>query len=217
VADEVVQLHSSSYRCPEQLPSGRVLVVGGGNSGFQIAEELAHSVDQVRLAIGTRNVCVPQRPLGRDIFWWQHITGLITAPADSRRGRWMRQGEGTVIGVSTRDLRRAGVELRPRLTGIEGRLARFTGGTSTEIDSVVWATGFCQDHSWITVDGALDQHGILRHQRGVTSVAGLYVLGLTWQHTTGSALLGFVGHDVAYLAEHIARRTLASHSDPDAH
>jgi putative flavoprotein involved in K+ transport len=218
MADEVTQLHSSSYRGPEQLPSGRVLVVGAGNSGFQIAEELAHhGVDHVQLAIGTRNVCVPQRPLGRDIFWWQHVTGLITAPADSRRGRWMRQGEGTVIGVSTRDLRHAGVELRPRLTDIEGRLARFGDGTSAEIDAVVWATGFRQDHSWITVDDALDSCGVLRHQRGVTPVAGLYVLGLPWQHTTGSALLGFVGRDAAYLDDHIGRRIPASQRDPDAH
>jgi len=51
----------------------------------------------------------------------------------------------------------------------------------------------------------------------VSPVAGLYVLGLPWQHTTGSALLGFVGHDAAYLADHIARRIPASQCDPDAH
>jgi putative flavoprotein involved in K+ transport len=130
LAGDVTQLHSSQYRNPEQLPAGPVLVVGGGNSGFQIADELAatHTVD---LSIGTRNITVPQRPLGRDIFWWQTITGLITAPAVSRRGKWMRRGEGTVIGVSTRDLRRAGVTLRPRLARTHEDHAVFVDTTAS--------------------------------------------------------------------------------------
>jgi putative flavoprotein involved in K+ transport len=63
-------LHSCRYRNPEQLPDGPALVVGGGNSGFQIALELA-ATRTVDLSIGTRNITVAQRPLGRDIFWWQ--------------------------------------------------------------------------------------------------------------------------------------------------
>jgi cation diffusion facilitator CzcD-associated flavoprotein CzcO len=138
-----------------------VLVVGGGNSGFQIASELA-TTRAVDLAIGTRNATVPQRPLGRDIFWWQTITGLITAPATSRRGHWMRRGEGTVIGLSTRDLRRAGTTLRPRLISTHDNHAVFSDGT------VVWATGFHRDHSWINIPEALDGNEHLRHVRGIT-------------------------------------------------
>ena len=48
------------------------------------------------------------------------------------------------------------------------------------------------------------------HRRGVTDVPGLYFVGLTWQHTRGSALLGFVSDDAAYLAGHIARNAPAS-------
>jgi putative flavoprotein involved in K+ transport len=202
LAGHITQLHSSQYRHPRQLPAGPVLVVGGGNSGFQIASEL--SVERtVDLSIGTRNVTVPQRPLGRDIFWWQTITGLITAPAASRRGGWTRRGEGTVIGVSTRDLRRAGVTLRPRLARTLHDQAVFADDTTLQVSTVVWATGFRCDHTWIGVPDALDDHGHLRHLRGVTPAAGLYVLGLPWQHTAGSALLGFVHHDAAYLADHI--------------
>ncbi|SEP53304.1 flavin-containing monooxygenase [Amycolatopsis saalfeldensis] len=208
-SSEVLQLHSSCYRNPEPLRGLQVLVVGGGNSGFQLATELATDpgVGAVTLASGTRNACVPQRILGRDLFWWQTITGLISAPADSRRGRWLRRGEGTVIGLSHRDLRRADITVRPRLTSANRRRAGFADGSSVEIDAVVWATGYRRDHTWITVDNVLDHTGALRHHRGVTPATGLYVLGQPWQHTTGSALLGFVQHDAAYLAQRLTRRT----------
>jgi putative flavoprotein involved in K+ transport len=199
LATDVFQVHSSRYRNPQQLPEGDVLVVGGGNSGFQIAAELAQH-RRVTLSVGTRNVTIPQRPLGRDIFWWQTITGLVTAPADSRRGRWMRRGEGTVIGSSIRELRRAGVTMRSRLAAADGPRVRFSDGHAMPVSTLVWATGFRRDHIWIEVPGVLDEHGQLRHRGGVTPAAGLYVLGQPWQRTSGSALIGYVGHDAAHLA-----------------
>jgi putative flavoprotein involved in K+ transport len=54
------------------------------------------------------------------------------------------------------------------------------------------------------------QDGQVTHRRGVTEVPGLYFLGLTWQHTRGSALLGFVNDDAAYLAGHIAAHQRAT-------
>jgi putative flavoprotein involved in K+ transport len=70
----------------------------------------------------------------------------------------------------------------------------------------VWATGFRTDHSWIQIPDVKDSQGKVRHQRGVTSAPGLYVLGLTWQHTRTSALLGWVTHDAGFLADHICAR-----------
>ena len=58
--------------------------------------------------------------------------------------------------------------------------------------------------AWIDIPGVVEESGRIRHRRGVTSVPGLYFLGLSWQHTRGSALLGFVKDDAAYLAEQIA-------------
>jgi hypothetical protein len=55
------------------------------------------------------------------------------------------------------------------------------------------------DHSWIDIPEAKDGQGRIVHQRGVTPSPGLYMLGLTWQHTRGSALLGWVGNDAAFL------------------
>jgi putative flavoprotein involved in K+ transport len=198
-APQVLQQHSSAYRDPEPFRGRRALVVGGGNSGFQIAAELAAdpAVTSVTLAIGTRNACVPQRILGRDLFWWQTRTGLLTAPASSRRGRWMRRGEGTVIGQSTGALRRRGVTFRPRLIAAESTAAFFTDGQRLEVDAVVWATGFRRDHTWIRIPALGD--GTIRHSGSVTPVPGLYVLGLPWQRSAGSALIGYVGRDAAQL------------------
>src|SRR5262245_54958897 len=92
----VRQLHSSEYRRPEDVPSGPVLVVGGGNSGFQIAEELA-GTHEVHLSIGSRQKPLPQRILGRDLFWYLDATGLIRKSAQSRIGRRM-SGQDTLIG-----------------------------------------------------------------------------------------------------------------------
>ena len=80
----------------------------------------------------------------------------------------------------------------------------FADGSAAEFDAVVWATGFRTDHSWIDIPDAKDQRGRIQHTRGVTSSPGLYMLGLTWQHTRGSALLGWVGNDAAFLAAQIA-------------
>jgi putative flavoprotein involved in K+ transport len=72
----VVQMHSSEYRAPGDVPPGRVLVVGGGNTGYQIAEELTGS-HQAHLSVGSRQVPLPQRVLGRDLFSWLTAAGLM--------------------------------------------------------------------------------------------------------------------------------------------
>jgi putative flavoprotein involved in K+ transport len=81
---------------------------------------------------------------------------------------------------------------------------------------VIWATGYRSDYSWIHIHG-VTRDGQVIHRRGVTDVPGLYVLGLSRQHTRGSALLGFVREDAAYLAGLItshARATTAAASRP---
>jgi putative flavoprotein involved in K+ transport len=199
LSPDVVQLHSSAYRRPEDLPRGRVLVVGAGNSGVQIADELAATGRTVSLAIGSRPRAVPQRPLGRDLFWWLTRTGLIRASVDSRLGRRFRDRE-LVIGTTWRRLAQRGVALLPRAVSATGSTVALADGTSTEVDAVVWATGFGADFGWLDVPGAVVD-GAPVHVRGVSSVPGLSFLGLPWQHTRGSALLGFVGEDAGWLAE----------------
>jgi putative flavoprotein involved in K+ transport len=198
----VTQVHSAAYRNRQAVPDGPVLVVGGGNSGFQIAEELAAS-RQVNLSIGARVPMLPQRLLGRDLFWWLTRLGLLRVAATSRLGRRMQARGEFVIGSNRRRLRRAGVRFRPRLVDAQGHLVRFADGGTVEVRTVIWATGFRSDYSWIHIPAVVTD-GRVAHRRGATEVPGLYFLGLSWQHTRGSALLGFVGDDAAYLADRIA-------------
>jgi putative flavoprotein involved in K+ transport len=206
--ESVTQLHSAGYRNPQALPDGPVLVVGGGNSGFQIAEELAAAGRRVDLSIATKLPVLPQRLAGKDLFWWLTHLGLMRVTTGSRLGRRMSSRE-FVIGSSRRRLQAKGVRFRPRLTGTGARTAHFADGSTLDTGVVIWATGYRPDHSWIQIPGVA-RDGQIAHQRGVTGVPGLYFLGLSWQHTRGSALLGFVGDDAAYLAGCIAARRRAS-------
>ena len=199
---EVVQLHSVEYRNPDALPPGPVLLVGGGNTGFQIAAELA-TTREVHLSIGTPQTPLPQRLLGRDLFQWLEATGLMRRTVDSRIGRRLKDRE-TLVGSNVRMLRRRhGVQVHERATGASGSQITFADGSRLSVGTVIWATGFRLDHSWIDVP-IFDEQGRLQHERGVTAAPGLYFLGLTWQHTRGSALLGWVKDDAAYIAQRIA-------------
>jgi putative flavoprotein involved in K+ transport len=218
LGDGVVQMHSTAYRSPESLPEGRVLVVGGGNTGFQIAEELSAS-REVHLSIGSRQTPLPQRIMGRDLFWYLEGTGLIRKTTESRIGRRM-SGRDTLIGSTPRRLRRRhGVELHGRAVAASGSIVRFADDAQLAVASVIWATGFRTDHSWIDAP-VFDQAGRLEHKRGVTASPGLYFIGLSWQHTRGSALLGWVKDDAEYIAQQVASfrpaaaRELAAASTP---
>jgi putative flavoprotein involved in K+ transport len=202
LAPEVFQAHSAAYRTPSGVPAGTVLVVGGGNTGFQIAKELS-STHSVHLAVGSRQTPLPQRLLGRDLFWWLTRLGVLGKSVDSRLGRRARERD-TLIGSSPRELkRRFGVDIHPRAVAAAGRTVRFADGGELDVDAVIWATGYRPDHSWIDLE-ITDGNGTLQHRRGVTAIPGLYFLGLSWQHTRGSALLGFVKDDAEFIAGRLA-------------
>ena len=201
LADDVFQTHAVGYRRPDEVPAGTVLVVGGGNTGFQIAKELS-ATHKVVLSIGSRQTPLPQRLFGRDL-WWLTKARIVDKTVESRLGRKLSTRE-TLIGSSPRALkRRYGVELRPRVVEADGRRVRFEDGSELEVDAVIWATGYRPDYSWIKLP-IFDQDGRLRHRRGVTDVPALYFLGLTWQHTRGSALIGWVREDAEFISERIA-------------
>jgi putative flavoprotein involved in K+ transport len=201
LGDTVVQLHSSAYRNATDLPPGQVVVVGAGNSGRQIALELAAS-HHVTLAVGTEALQLPQRVLGRDLFWWLTGLGVITKADQSLLARRMRVRGDLVIGTPLQDLRRAGVLVRPRLVSATPEGVQFADGRTASLTTVIWATGFSRDYSWIDVPGVVDR-GTVLHHRGITEVPGMSFIGLPWQHTRGSSLLGFVQHDAAWLVNRI--------------
>jgi putative flavoprotein involved in K+ transport len=202
------QAHSTGYRKPADVPEGTVLVVGGGNTGFQIAKELS-AAHKVVLSVGSKQKPLPQRIAGRDLFWWLTKTRLLSKTVESRLGSKL-QYRDTLIGSSPRELtRRYGVEMKARATAATGRRVRFEDGSELEVDAVIWATGYRPDFSWIDLP-IVGSNGRLRHRRGVTDVPGLLFLGLTWQWTRGSALIGWVKDDAAFLSERIAAPNEAS-------
>ena len=185
LSDDVVQFHSTRYRNPADLPSGRTLVVGGGNTGYQIAEELAGAGREVHLAIGGTQKPMPTHLLGLDTFSILDRLGAMRKTADSWIGR------------------RQGITMRPRATGASGRTVTFSDGSDLQVEGVVWATGFTSDYSWIDAP-ITDKGGRVSHRRGQTDIPGLYMLGMPWQYTRGSALLGWVKDDAQFVAQRIA-------------
>ena len=197
----VVQTHAVGYRRADDVLPGTVLVVGGGNTGFQIAKELS-AKRKVILSVGSRQRPLPQRLLGRDLFWWLTKTGILNKNVESRLGRKLSTRDRLIGSSPGEMIKRYGVELKPRLVDVEGRRARFDDGSALEVAALIWATGYRADYSWVNLP--IFDEGRVRHHRGITDVRGLYFLGLTWQYTRGSALIGFVKDDARFIAEQTA-------------
>ncbi|MEM6939961.1 MAG: NAD(P)/FAD-dependent oxidoreductase [Pseudomonadota bacterium] len=257
---DVVQMHSSDYRNPDQLPSGAVLVVGGGSSGVQIAKELLAAGWDTYLSLGPHDR-PPRRYRGRDNVWWlgvlgkwnadtpgpgtEHVTiavsgsdggktidfralahdglHLLGMTAHYDRGtlhfagdlkRNLDAGDANYLSVldeADRFIARAGLKLppEPEARNIPEDPAcvvepiRSLDLAREGIGTVLWATGYTFDFSWIKAD-AFDDRGHPRHQRGVSAHPGLYFVGLPWQTRRGSSFIWGVWHDAKFIADQIA-------------
>jgi len=206
----IVQLHSSEYRAPSQLREGGVLVVGAGNSGAEIARELARTrstllagkpVGEIPVRHGSRAARLVL-PVIR--FIGQHVLTVRT-PMGRKAGPKLAFGATPLIRVKSKDLAAAGVERVPRVVGVQDGLPVLEDGRVLEVTSVVWATGFSQDYSWIDLP-AFGEDGRPAHERGVAaSMPGLYFVGLLFQYSVTSDVLPGVGRDAKRIAKHIAR------------
>jgi hypothetical protein len=202
----VTQIHSVDYRNPQTLPAGKVLVVGAANSGCQIALELT-ATHSVELSAGQGLPTIPQQPLGRDVWWWASGLRLDRVTAGSRLGRRLA-GRDQVIGAGPRQLaKRHGIRIRPRATSATSRTRDLRRRYCVRVRR-------CGLGDRVRGEPRLDRRarstgraGTHPHRRGITPSPGLYLLGLTWQHTRTSALLGWVGSDASYLADQIASPT----------
>jgi putative flavoprotein involved in K+ transport len=211
--DGVKQLHASEYRRPADVASGQVLVVGAGNTGVQLALELANAGRHVQLAGNPAGRFVRQRLLRKDLFWWLSATGAVRAPATTLIGRRLRAHD-PVIGTTKRMLRAAGVERVPRVEDVSGPALTLADGTRISPNTVIWATGYRHDDRWIEVPEALNEAGVLRTEGLRTPVPGLFVIGRPWQRNRGSALLGFVGEDAEVLVDQIANDDRVARREP---
>lgn len=219
----ITQLHSSAFRNPTQLHEGSVLVVGAGNSGAEIAVQLAATRRTYLSGRDTGSVpgdssgSKPSKSalLGWRAGWW--LLSRINADTQlGRRGRTFSRTRGApLMRLKPKDFERAGVVRVPRTEGTEGGQPRLADGRVLEVAAVVWATGFHPDFSWIDLS-IFGSSGYPFHHRGIVGAApGLYFLGLPFQHTFTSAVVGRVGKDARYLAENIRRRT-PEHGSEDA-
>jgi putative flavoprotein involved in K+ transport len=259
----VSQLHSSAYRNPEQLPPGGVMVVGTGQSGCQIAEDLHLAGRKVHLVVGSAPRC-PRVYRGREAVEWLDDLGQYDLPVDQHKlkenvrknanhyltgrdgGRDIDLRKFALEGMSLygrlKDIRDGRLQFGDDLAGnldnadrvyngicglIDEHIARnaieaplqphyqpvwqpqeLQGPAATldpvaaGISTVIWTTGFRSDWSWVELP-IFDGAGYPTHRRGVTSMDGVYVLGLPWLYTWGSGRFVGVGRDSEFIAKHI--------------
>ncbi|EGL15117.1 MULTISPECIES: NAD(P)/FAD-dependent oxidoreductase [unclassified Paenibacillus] len=198
---EIVQLHSSSYKNESQLADGPVLVVGGGNSGAQIAVELSDR-RPVTISVSRPMHFKPMQLFGRNIFWYFETFGLLKANAESPLGSWLKKQPEQVYGTELKSLlKKRIVSLKQRAIDADSAEILFKDKSRMKVSTVIWATGFRNAYPWIDIPEAVDVNGKPIHRSGVSKVKGLYYLGLPWQSCRGSALLGWMGRDAEHLAE----------------
>ena len=202
----VHQLHSFDYHRPTDVPAGRVLVVGGGNSAAQLALELSAS-HEVTVASPRPLWFLPEDILGASMYWWTLLTGVLNAGCEARVSRYIRGRGDAIVGRQLQALIRQGrVRVLPhRVVSAHGDHVELADGTQVPVDSVLWCTGFRPDTGWIDVPGALDDTGAPLHDAGASPVPGLHWMGLPWQTRLNSSIIDGVNRD----ARRTARRILA--------
>ncbi|WP_454865909.1 MSMEG_0569 family flavin-dependent oxidoreductase [Pseudomonas umsongensis] len=258
---EITQLHSEQYRNPQALPEGAVLVVGSGQSGAQIAEDLHLAGRKVFLAVGDAPRCA-RFHRGRDVVDWLADMGYYDIGVDTHP---LREGvrDNTNHYVTGRDggrdidlrsFAREGMQLFGRLESLEGTVLTFVDDLETNLDaadavynrinasidkyidenniqapagemykplwkpeqkatrldlansgisSIIWCIGFQPDFTWVDTP-VFNGRSYPGHKRGVTTLPGLYFLGLPWLHTWGSGRFSGVAQDAQYVVEHLS-------------
>jgi putative flavoprotein involved in K+ transport len=206
----IVQLHSKEYRNPSQIQEGGVLVVGAGNSGAEIAIELARE-HQTWLSgpdtghEPTRAGSLPDR-LFTPIIWLMATRLTVkTSLGRKLRDHFLDPPRGIPLArVRRKDFAAAGIERVPRMIAVRNGCPVLEDGRTLEVSNVVWCTGFTPNYDWI--DLSLPTHnGLPIHDRGIIeSCPGLYFVGLPFLYSLSSVLLGGVGRDAGHVVEQLA-------------
>jgi putative flavoprotein involved in K+ transport len=211
---DIVQIHSFDYRDPSQLRPGGVLIVGAGNSGAELARELAsrhpvclagRDVGQIPFRIdGLAGRLLLARLVVRVLF---HRILTVATPIGRRVRPKFLHGSGPLIRTKRPDLRAAGVEFAPQVTGVRDGMPVLDDGRALDVANVIWCTGFHPGFSWIDLP-VFDANGEPRHARGlVADQPGLYFVGLHFLYALSSTMIHGVGRDAARVAKHIVHRT----------
>ncbi|MBV9994271.1 MAG: NAD(P)-binding domain-containing protein [Caulobacteraceae bacterium] len=215
---QIRQIHSRDYRNPAQLEDGPALVVGAGNSGAEIALELAK----------TRTTWLAGRDVGQVPFRIESFLGrhllvrlvfrlvfhrLLTLDTPIGRKARAAHAAAPLIRTRWRDLLEAGVERGPKMSGVRDGRPVLEDGREPEVANIVWCTGFRPGFAWIRLP-VFGPAGEPLHERGVAKgQPGLYFLGLDFLYAMSSTMIHGVGRDARRLAEIIAGR-LSSQDAP---
>ncbi|MEE3999447.1 NAD(P)/FAD-dependent oxidoreductase [Tenacibaculum sp. FZY0031] len=208
LSDEVLQMHSNYYKNSEQLQEGDVLVVGGGDSGYQILDEISKDKKSKTVYFsGTTKVkTLPQQFLGKTLWWWFTLIGFLKFSKYSWIGKKISTSLQPVIGTDVKEiLSRENVVTVGRTKDALDNEVVFENKKVTSIKNIIWATGYRPNFKWI--EGLeLDADNYPKNYRGVSNIKGLYFIGLPWMYTRGSATLGGVSKDASYLADIISEK-----------
>lgn len=205
ISAEVLQIHSKNYRSPNQLNQGKTLVVGAGDSGVQILDEISRTGMPTYFSGKTTAAAIPQEFLGKTLWWWFEKTGFLSVSKNSLIGKYVSKKMQPIIGTDLKGvLNRKNVKSVGRSLDANEDTIIFEDEEIKDIKNIIWATGFRPSYSWIK-NIALDKDGYPINERGISPIKGLFFIGLPWMHTRGSATLGGVKKDAAYLIEHITK------------
>ena len=205
IDSDIFQIHSNYYKNPDQLQEGKAMVVGAGDSGFQILDEVSQNDRGVYFS-GTTDVKVlPQEILGKTLWWWFTKSGFLSFSRDTWLGKKISKSRQPVIGTPVKEiLERNNVEAVGKTKNAEGELIVTEKKKINDLKNIIWATGYRPNFSWI--EGLeLAKNGYPKHYRGVSNIDGLFFIGLPWLHTRGSATLGGIREDAKYLSDYIKK------------
>jgi putative flavoprotein involved in K+ transport len=218
----IVQLHSVEYRNPSQLREGGVLIVGAGNSGAEIAMELAPGHPTWLSGRDTGHVPFRIESVAARLFLiplvirflFHHVLTTRTPMGRKMRPEALTRG-GPLIRLKPKDLAAAGIQRVPRMVGVHDGLPILEGGRVLEAANVIWCTGFHAGFSWIDLPILGDIEPL--HERGVVAnQPGLYFVGLFFQYSLSSAMIHGVARDAQHIAHEIAACAAASAAGNEA-
>jgi putative flavoprotein involved in K+ transport len=203
ISEDIIQIHSEHYKNPKQLQNGDTLVVGAGDSGVQILNEISNTDRNVYFSGDTNITSIPQEILGKTLWWWFKKIGFLSVSKFSYIGKKLSKGGQPIIGTDVKSLlKKPNVICVGRTLDANQTSLKFEEGTYNTIKNIVWATGFKPNFEWI--EGVtLNDYKYPKNYRGVSDIEGLYFLGLPWLYTRGSATLGGVKKDAKFLSNYI--------------
>jgi len=213
----IVQLHSSEYRNPAQLCEGDVMIVGAGNSGAEIALEVARSHgiwmsgrDTGHLPFrieGTAARFVLAPLVLRGIF---HRVLTTSTPVGRKIRPTVLSHGGPLIRVRLEALAAAGVERVPRAVGVRDGLPLLQDGRVLQVKNVIWCTGFHPGFSWVDLPVFREDGEPVHHRGIVPNEPGLYFVGLHFLYAMSSTMIHGVGRDAEHVVAAIAGREAAA-------